>query len=814
MRTHRRLPSGLRAAHPCTWIAFAAFAVLGLVPAHAAQSPESPVASPGVSGVVRQVVDGAVQPSTPAGGAGSATVGAAPADAEAGGTGVHAIRRQALQSRVTLPGSTFEPALQHEIPAADVPDVGELITVSPDEGPIPVTRLLDDLAMATGWSIVASEGVEQRHIRFWLKEVKPKQALEVLKFNGIHYEFDPNTNFLYVMLAEEYLSRTFGAIQEQEFAVKHADVIDMEAILRSLMSQNGRMIADPRTGHIMVWDTAANLDAMREAVARLDVPLEPRVFNLKFLDAETLLESVQSVLSERGLAHVDPRTNTLVVSDLPARQDQIGIMVTALDRKLETRTWTLNYAQVDVVEERLQTIIPEDTVSLNTDEDAHQVSVTATPERLDEIDEIIRSWDVKGRQVMIEAFLVSAKTTVKRELGIDWSYFDEISGVPFALQSGSATPDYTAVPGEGQRMTVGRLPYRQFLRDPWTGSRYMFLDDDDGNEAAAEPTGDDVEYVLDPEFKGNRVAFVLNYLDQKGAIDILSRPRVTVHDGQEAIFENTTDIPYQEGGYSQYTSTTTDNVNFNRVIPLQVQFVTVGTILTVEPRINGEDNIRLVVEAEDSTADIVTVTVGDQESTVPQKTENKATTEVLVHNGQTIVIGGLHFTSVDDDTDRVPLLGDLPFVGRLFRTTEKFNEDRELLVFITSTIVDEYTHPEAERLADADEAVTDSLRHSQKGIFGRAKDRMTGGKGEIAVSIGHTGIMHCDGDVVTLDDLRQAFSECNEALDTKVIIRSHPRAPDHLGQEIADAAREAGLKVEFDNARMPVVPDYRQDYDD
>ncbi|MCP4645482.1 MAG: hypothetical protein GY851_33875 [bacterium] len=790
---------------------------IGATLASAQQTPTSPVATPTATAPVAQTVRQTAPrtttqaPTAPASSQPTSTASEAPARAGRPSPTVHSVSREVSRSR-TLPTTSFEAHLNHAVTVSEVPDVGDPITLSAEDGPIMVTLLLDDLAVATGWNILASKGVETESLRFWFRDVRPKQALEVLRFNGIHYRYDEASNFLYVMLQEEYLNREFGAIKETEFKVEHADIIDMEAILTSLKSQSGRIIADPRTGHIFVWDTEDNIQAMKIAVGRLDEPLDPRVFEPKYLEAETLLESVQNLLSERGLAHVDPRTNALVVSDLPARQGQIEDMIQALDVQLETRTYTLDYAEVEAVEERLQVVLPEEIASITSDEDTHQISVTAIPSRLEEVDGLVAAWDVKRPQVMIEAFLVSAKTEVTRQLGVDWSYFDEISGVPFALQSGSASPDYNSAPSEGQRSSIGRLPYRQWMRDPLTGNRTMNLIDKNpattgavSNEAAPDP-GAAAEYILDPEFKGNRVAIVLNYLDKTGALDILSRPRETVYDGQEAIFENTTEIPYQEGGYSQYTSTSNSNPNFNRVIPLQVQFVEVGTILTVTPRINREDNVLLELEAEDSTADIIPVLTGDQTTTVPQKSMSKVTTSVLTHSGETIVIGGLRFTKLDDDVERVPVLGDIPLVGRLFRTTNKIHEDREMLIFLTSTIVDEFTHPEASRLAEAEENATDTMRHSKKGIFGRTVDQVTRGENEIGVAIGHTGAMYCDGEFVTVESLQVKFMDAESPLKTTVIIQAHPRAPEDLARQIEDAARAAGLNVEYDASRFAVVP--------
>ncbi|MDZ4860307.1 MAG: secretin N-terminal domain-containing protein [Candidatus Hydrogenedentes bacterium] len=723
-------------------------------------------------------------------------------------TGVTAI--QGDRRQVTIGGEgAFEPILLEAMPMVALPDEGEPITLNASDAPVSVIEVLDAVATATGWNIVASTGVEEKSIRFWVTNVKPRQVMEILKFNNIHYEFEPETRFLYVMLDGEFLEREYGALKKAEFSIEHADVMDMEAVLNGLMSQTGRLISDPRTGSVLVWDTQANLKAMSEAVDRLDVPLEPRVFMLQHLAADDLLETIQSLLSERGLAQADPRANSIVVTDLPARQDQIATMLEALDKPLITKTWTLRYIEPEAVSERLENIIPEETGVITTDENTHQVSLTAIASRIEEVDAMIADWDVKGKQVQIEAFLVSAATTVLRDLSIDWAYFDDIAGSPFSIQSGGNRPNYTAAPEAGQRVSGGRYPYRAFLRDPVTGAIRQEVSNPGGAEAGSL-TG---RNILDPEFKGDRIAVVLDFLDSTGELNILARPRVTVQDGEEATFENTTDQPFQSVGFTGFGGTVIDGGNdpvndvSSRVIPGQVQFIKVGTILKVKPRINEESNILMEIESEESSAEDKTILAGGLASTIPQKTQNKAQTKVLVNDGQTIVIGGLRAMSVKDDVERVPILAELPFIGRLFKNTSKDHIDRELAVFITPTIVDEFTQPEAERAAAFDEENTDKMRHTEKGIFGRTGDRLAKGENELSVSVGHTGAIFSEGKIVTESDLGAKFDTYRDAKPKPtVIVRVHPDAPEGIEVRIREMAMIAGLKMTTEIDHRPFVP--------
>ncbi len=688
----------------------------------------------------------------------------------------------------------FDPTLGKTITWPELPEEGALIDPPPGDTPVAVTELLDGIAQATGWNVVVSQGIEQMKVRVWAKKVSAKQLLEILKFYGVYYDFQAQSKLLSVMTVEEHVQAKYGAIQRAEFQIRHAEVLDMESILNALLSENGKMVVDPRTGSIIVWDTPDNLDEMRRTVASLDKPTEQLVIPLRYTDAQSIIESVQSMLSEVGLAQADPRSNTIIVKDLPSRQKQIREMLATIDKPLETRTWTLNYIKPDVVMDRLANLVPSDMGPISYDEETHQLSLTAIPERLDEIDAIIKKWDVKPRQVQIDAYLVAASTNIARSLGINWHYFDEQDGRSFAVQSGSAIPDYTSTPERGQRVTVGDLPYRVPLYSIWTGQP---IRDAAGN------------IVLDPEFKGSRLSSVLDYLDRQGDVQILSRPRVTVLDGETATFENTEEKPYQQGGYSDYGLIGTTNPNYNRVIPLQVQFITVGTILEVTPRVTEEDNILLEVKAEDSTAEDKIVTVGDQKSTIPSKRQSKAETRVMIRDEQTLVIGGLRSVSLTDDATRVPVLGDVPLLGRLFRSTSKDHRQREFLIFLTPTIVDEFTQPEASKLAKFESEVTSTLRHSGKRLPGRIADRISRGANEVSISIGPSGTLYTEGELASFEDVCAQLDEVKSPDKVTVIIRQHPQAPRHVGTDLAEAAMDRGFRVEFDDGPSPFVPSER-----
>jgi type II secretory pathway component GspD/PulD (secretin) len=680
----------------------------------------------------------------------------------------------------------YEPFRKRPLVYDDVPDVGEDMTIT---GPMAVMQFLDEIAFATAWNIVASETVQAIQLQFWFTDVRPKVALEILKFYDVFYRFDDQHNMLFVMTKDDYLSRQYGEIVEAEFKVRHANVADIEPMVGSFLSPEGRLVIDPRTGTFFVFDTKDNIQAVAGTLARLDVPLTPRTYRLRHIDAVIMADSVETMLTERGTVQIDSRTNTLVVTDLPARQEQIAEMVETLDRQLVTKTWTIKYADPQTVAENVEILIPEEMGRITVNEEIHQITITAIPERIEEVDALIRTWDIKRDQVQIEAYLITASTRVARRLGVDWAYFGEIGNTVISTQFRNPLPGTSDV-------NIGQLPAAIPLRNPLTGNIIENIEGD----------------PIIRNFKGDNVSVVLHYLDSRGDISILTQPRVTVQDGEEASFENTQSIPYVSSSFETPRSRLQPDGDriFDYRTNNQIAFLDVGTILKVLPRVTQERNILLDISAEESSAEIITITASNEANSVPQKRQNKAETQVRVHDGQTVVIGGLRQANVNDDVSKVPILGDLPIIKHAFRSRNKANNNAELMIFITCTIVSEFTHPEAEKLARVNAGMSNELRKDGRPFWQRLADSVAQGNYEIGISIGQSGDLWSRGENVTLDDLERAFREIREKQKARVVIFKHPRAPEEISIDVAELAMQLGMRVEYDTRVTPFVPNYAE----
>lgn len=743
----------------------------------------------------------------------------------------------------------FEVILDREVEYGPLPEGGEVLIDL--MGPRTVAEFLDDIRLATLWNILVSEEARSKTLEFWITEATPQQAMEILKFHDIYYEYDAGKGYLYVMTVAEWQRREFGKLESRRFALQHTDTRAVEPVVARLLSSKGRLVADApsrqlhvwdtpdnlriveelladldapmksrefrvahaafadvqaalagmlspagsllpdsRTNTLIAWDQPAVLDRMAEALRAVDTPLDARTFHLDHVFALDTLDYLEVALSDRGVMHVDPRNNSVTVKDVPGRVEEIADLIAVLDRALESRTWIVDYADLDFLADAIEARVPPEMGEIVVNKDVHQITVTAIAAKLEEIDRFIATSDVQRKQVQIEAFIVEVGSDVEREFNINWSYFGSSGRSPIFFDGGSGFN-----PEEGN-LNVGQLPYAV----PLYGALEL---DNAGRIVRPIVTNIDGENVVD-RIEGANLAVTLEYLDRKNKATVLSSPRVAVQDGEEAIFENATQVPF-------VSATTFFNTSFNNLGAVnntnRVEFIDVGTILKVLPRITSKENILLDISAEDSTFVEVRVLASDQASTVPQKTVRRAETQLRIQSGDTVVLGGLRRDRAGTTETRTPFLGDLPGIGRLFRYPNKQSQKSSLLIFITPTIVDEFTDPHAAMLARAEESISSAHRHNQKSLWGRLANTVSAGKNEIAVAVGQSGDIHAGGERATLEDLRALFTEA--PAQVRVVLRRHPRAPEARVTAVMDLAMELERDLVVDDDLTPLVPRYR-----
>ncbi|ERP89642.1 fimbrial protein [Marinobacter sp. ES-1] len=283
---------------------------------------------------------------------------------------------------------------------------------------------------------------------------------------------------------------------------------------------------------------------------------------------------------------------------------------------------------------------------VSSDARTNTISVRETADKLEEIRRLVTTWDVPVRQVSIEARIVRAQTNVAEDIGVRW---------------GGAAYN---VDGDDVVTIGGSLGTLQEARDAAGGGSNSIsfpgaLGVDlgvsgDGASSFAIGWGSD-DFLVDLE---------LSALESDGRAEVVSQPRVVTADRQTASIKSGEEIPYQEA-----TSSGATNVEFKEAV----------LSLEVTPQITPDDKIIMdLVVNQDSRGE---VTAG-----IPSINTNEVTTQVLVANGETVVLGGIFQSEVATQTTKTPFLGDIPYLGRLFKRTEHINERSELLIFITPKI--------------------------------------------------------------------------------------------------------------------------------
>jgi type IV pilus assembly protein PilQ len=284
---------------------------------------------------------------------------------------------------------------------------------------------------------------------------------------------------------------------------------------------------------------------------------------------------------------------------------------------------------------------------ISSDARTNTISVRETVEKLDEIRRLVSTWDVPVRQVSIEARIVRAQTNVAESLGVRWG------GASFGDNGNNSTVIGGSLETVGSVMGAGAANSTS-VTFPGALAVDLGVSGDGASSFAVGFSGGD--FLVDLE---------LSALESDGKAEIVSQPRVVTADRQTASIKSGQEIPYQEASSSGATST-----SFKEAV----------LSLEVTPQITPDDKIIMDLEVNQDSR-------GEDTPSGPAINTNSVTTQVLVANGETIVLGGIFESTNTETTTKTPFLGDIPYLGRLFKRTQTTELRSELLIFITPKII-------------------------------------------------------------------------------------------------------------------------------
>jgi general secretion pathway protein D len=501
----------------------------------------------------------------------------------------------------------------------------------------------------------------------------------------------------------------------------HVPAAQLVPILRPLVPQQGHLAAYNPTNTLIITDHAGNIERLMRIIQGVDKPEseELEVIPLKHASAPELVRIVNSLYpsaakdqANRLNLAADERTNSILMSGERAVRLKVRTTIMQLDTPLDdgggnTHVVYLRYAKAENMVKILTGIQEQqtkkttgskraptpaaaaaarntgasfisETAVIQADEETNALVITADPNTLLTLKSVIRQLDIRRAQVHIEAIIAEISTNRDKEIGVG------------AVIDGTESSESTFPVGISNLVGLGDLIAAA------AGSEEAAL-------GVLQNLGSGLTIGVGAESSsGVRYGLILKALQTDSAANILSTPSIVTLDNEEAEIVVAQNLPFITG---QFTGVgTVDPANPFQTIERQ----DVGLTLKVTPQINEGDTIKLDIEQEVS--DVVTIT----ENSGPVTRKRSIRTSVLVDDGGILVLGGLIEEIVDDTQSKVPLLGDIPLLGKLFTSTASTKRKQNLMVFLKPSILrdftdaayvtnEKYNYLRAEQIRDEDE---------------------------------------------------------------------------------------------------------------
>ena len=486
----------------------------------------------------------------------------------------------------------------------------------------------------------------------------------------------------------------------QVIEVEHVAAAQLVPILRPLVPPQGHLAAYPQSNMLIVSDRASNIERLLKIIARIDQPTsgEIEIIRLEYAAAGDLVRVLTSLQQQSGAAAqkgsaerptlvADERTNSILIGGDRSMRLQLRAIISHLDTPAEvegdTHVIYLRYAKAkDLVPVLTGVADTAKNVALKSgsgagaaakapvrapvqrgggqnpllniqaDESSNALVITAPPGLYRSLEAVIRQLDVRRAQVMVEAIIAEVSSEREAQLGVQW------------ILDGSGGDDPIGVINFGSK--------------PISGVAASIAASNAGSSLASDPFGAGTSIAVgrfnDPSFN---FASLINALEGDGKTNVLSTPSLVTLDNEEADIFIGQEVSIPSGSFSSTgTGSTPTNpfTTFDRV--------PVGISLKVKPQINEGDTIRLDIEQ--STDSIFAGSAGQGNVVTSERRFN---TSVMVDDGKMLVLGGLIRDDLVENDQKVPLLGDIPLLGALFRSKTVKKVKTNLMVFLKPQIL-------------------------------------------------------------------------------------------------------------------------------
>lgn len=359
--------------------------------------------------------------------------------------------------------------------------------------------------------------------------------------------------------------------------------------------------------------------------------LETKVIQLKYAKAEQVVVILMQIKSQVGKVSADTLSNSVIIADRPEKAKLMEDMIKRMDIPVVTKVFELRYSKAEDVAKKIEGALSKNVAKVEFDTRSNKIIVTDTEEKIAQVAKIIQAFDVKHQEVLIEAKIIQIDLNDEHKLGVDW---EAIVKDYHALTLNSAFGLLSTATTKGT-LSIGTL------------------------------ANDDYTVLIEA-------------LDTVGKTNVLSNPRIAVLNNEEAKILVGSSEPY-------VTTQTTTPASGPATTAETVNFIEVGVKLFVTPTIHGDGYITMKIRPEVSSAPTTLPTSTGNE--IPIVETSQAETTVMAKDNATIVIGGLIKEENTKTINKIPVLGDLPFLGLAFRNESKKKEKTEIVIFLTPKII-------------------------------------------------------------------------------------------------------------------------------
>lgn len=551
-----------------------------------------------------------------------------------------------------------------------------------------IRGLIQWVADLTGRNMVVHKDVEGRVTVLSAKPVTREEAYQIflstLQVNGFAaIETDEAVKIVPADQATQsgipYGSSGGGDRVVQVFEARNVSAVELAQMLRPLVGEQSVIAAEPGSNMLVVADHARNVASLRQLVEALDRRSggEAEMVRLRHANARELLASLQGLYPAEGNGgamrgeggpiplqlSADERANAILIGGDSARRAQLRRLIGELDQPVSgggnAQVVYLQYANAkevapilqglsqSVLEEQKDTTTP---VSIEASESANALVINAPPGLQQTMREVAEKLDIRRAQVLVEALIVEVSSDVSNELGVQWLSTDPADA-----------NDSTGFAGVS---TLGDLGLGSVIRD------------DDGSVVGITP-GRGITFGY---FENGNLQAAIRALSATTQANILSTPTVVAIDNQPASLLVGQNVPFITG---QATGNAAGVENPFTTIERR----DIGISLEIVPRINQGDSITLEIRQK---VENIAPSVESASDLITNKRE--IITTALVRDDSVLVLGGLISDEDSEIREKVPVLGDLPLIGRLFGSKSRRTTRNNLMVFIHPVILKDEFH--------------------------------------------------------------------------------------------------------------------------